>query len=31
MGIKRGGAVWTDDPEVLQSVIIRNAVDVVQY
>jgi hypothetical protein len=30
MSVERGSAVRTDDPEVLETVVVRNAVDVVE-
>lgn len=31
VGIQGGGAVWTDQPKILQSMVIANAIDVVEY
>lgn len=30
MGLQRGSAVCTDDPEVLKPVVVRNAIDVIE-
>jgi hypothetical protein len=30
MGLQRGGAVRTHDPEILNPVVVRNAIDVIE-